>query len=39
MSPESFKYFLNVVGKAIPSAERLCLTLHYLTYGSKPTVF
>ena len=43
MSDESFKYLLNVVGliiskedtrfqKAIPSAERLCLTLHYLTY-------
>ena len=46
MSPESFKYLLNVVGpniskedtrfwKAIPSAERLCLTLHYLAYGSS----
>ena len=44
MSPESFKYLLNLVGriiskehtrfrKAIPSAERLCLTLHYLAYG------
>ena len=44
MSPESFKYLLNIVGpiiskedtrfrKAIPSAERLCLTLNYLAYG------
>ena len=50
MSPESFKYLLNVVGpiiskedtrfqKAIPSAERLCLTLHYLTYrGSQQSL-
>ena len=41
MSPESFKYLLNAVcpiiskedtrfRKSIPSAERLCLTLHYL---------
>ena len=46
MSPESFNYLLNVVGpiiskedtrfrKAIPSAERLCLTLHYLAYGGS----
>ena len=46
MSPESFKYILNVVGpviakkdtrfrKAIPPAERLCLTLHYLAYGGS----
>ena len=46
MSPESLKYLLNVVGtiipkentrfrKAIQSAERLCLTLHYLVYGSS----
>ena len=44
MSPESFKYLLNVVGpiiakkdtkfrKAILASERLCLTLHYLAYG------
>ena len=51
ISPESFKYLLNVVGpiiskedtrfqKAIPSAERLCLTLHYLAYdGSKLSLF
>ena len=50
MSPESFKYLLNVVGpiiskedtrfqKAIPTAERLCLTLHYLTYrGSQQSL-
>ena len=46
MSPESFKYLLNVYGpiiskehtgfwKAIPSAEWLCLTLHYLAYGGS----
>ena len=46
MSPESFKYLLNVVGpviakkdtrfrKAIPPAERLCLTLHYLAHGGS----
>ena len=46
ISPESFKYLLNVVApiiskedtrfrKAIPSAERLCLTLHYLAYGGS----
>ena len=46
MSSESFRYLLNVVGpiiskedtrfrKAIPSAERLCLTLHYLAYGGS----
>ena len=46
ISPESFKYLLNVVGpitskedtrfwKAIPSAERLCLTVHYLAYGGS----
>ena len=46
ISPESFKYLLNVVGpiilkedarfrKAIPSAERLYLTLHYLEYGGS----
>ena len=46
MSPESFKYLLNVVGpiiskedtrfrKAIPAAERLCLTLHFLPYGGS----
>ena len=46
MSPESLKYLLKVVGliiskedtrfqKAIPSAERLCLTLHYLAYGGS----
>ena len=47
MSPESFKYLLNVVGlviakkdntrfrKAIPPAERLCLTLHYLGNGGS----
>ena len=46
MSPESFKYLLNVVGpvitnkyttfrKAIPPAKRLCLTLHYLAYGGS----
>ena len=50
MSPESFKYLLNVVGptiskedtrfrKAIPSAERLCLTLHYLAYGGSQQSF
>ena len=44
MSPESFKYLLNVIGpviakkdtkfrKAISESERLCLTLHYLAYG------
>ena len=44
ISPESFKYLLNVVGpviakkytsfrKSIPPSERLCLTLHYLAYG------
>ena len=44
--PESFTYLLNVVGpimskedtrfrKEIPSAERLCLTLHYLAYGTS----
>ena len=50
MSPESFKYLLNVVGpiiskedtrfrKVIPSAERLCLTLHYLAYdGSQQSL-
>ena len=50
MSPESFKYLLNVVGpviakkdtrfrKAIPPAERLCLTLHYLAYrGSQQSL-
>ena len=26
-------YFLHVFRKAIPSAERLCLTLYYLTYS------
>ena len=46
MSPESFKYLLNVVGpqiskkdtrfrKSISAAERLCLTLHYLAYGGS----
>ena len=46
MSPESFKYLLNVMGpviakkdtrfrKAISPAERLCLTLHYLAYGGS----
>ena len=46
MSPELFKYLVNVVGpvivkkdtrfcKAIPPAERLCLTLHYLAYGGS----
>ena len=46
MPPESFKYLINVVGpiiskedtrfrKEIPSAERLCLTLHYLAYGGS----
>ena len=46
MSPESFKYLLNVVGpiiskedtrfwKGIPSAEPFCLTLHYLAYGGS----
>ena len=46
MSPESFKYLLNAVGlivsnedtrfwKTIPSAERLCLTLHCLAYGGS----
>lgn len=46
MSPESFKYLLNVVGptiskkdtkfrKAISASERLCLTLHYLAYGGS----
>ena len=46
MSPESFKYLLNVVGilitkkdtpfpKAISPAELLCLTLHYLGYGGS----
>ena len=46
MSPESFKYLLNVVGplitkkdtrfcKAISPAERLCLTLHCLAYGGS----
>ena len=46
MSPVLFKYLLNVVGpviakkdarfrKAIPPAERLCLTLHYLAYGGS----
>ena len=50
ISPESFKYLLNVVGpiilkedarfrKAIPSAERLCLTLHYLEYGQQSLSF
>ena len=46
MSPQSFKYLLNVVGpviskkdtrfrKAISPSERLCLTLHYLAYGES----
>ena len=46
MSPESFKYILNVVGpsiqkndsrfrKAISPSEKLSLTLHYLAYGSS----
>ena len=46
MSPESFKYRLNVVGliidkkdnncrKAIPAGKRLCITLHYLAYGGS----
>ena len=46
MSPESFKYLLNVVGpaiskqdtkfrKAISASERLSLTLHYLAYGGS----
>lgn len=46
MSPESFKYLLNVVGpaiskqdtkfrKAISASERLCLILHYLAYGGS----
>ena len=46
MSPESFKYLLNVVGilitkkdtrfrKAISPAELLYLMLHYLTYGCR----
>ena len=46
MSPESFQYLLNVVGpkiakkdtrlrKAISAAERLCLTLHFLTYAGS----
>ena len=28
-------YFLHVFRKAIPSAERLCLTLYYLTYSGS----
>ena len=46
MSPESFKYLLNLVGprihkqdtrfrKAISASERLCLTIHYLAYGNS----
>ena len=46
VSPESFKYLLNVYGpiiskehtefrKAIPSAGWVCLTLHYLAYGGS----
>ena len=37
MSPASFKYFKEDTRfrKAISSAERLCLTLHYLEYGSS----
>ena len=37
MSPASFKYFNEDTRfrKAISSAERPCLTLHYLEYGSS----
>ena len=46
MSPESFQYLLNVVGptiskqdtrlrRSISAAERLCLAIHFLAYGSS----